>query len=155
MEKQEVKSVGKWISIIHRQTQIYLNKELKKYDLNSSEYIYLINLFGRKEGINQKQLSDMILIDDALTTRAMKSLEMKGYIKREKNTKDKRSFNITLTNKGIEKVPLIHKVLNNWTAIISENIDEKEIEYIIGKLMTISDNALQETKGGKQHEIFH
>ena len=149
MKKEETKSIGKWISIIHRQSQIYLNRELKKYDLNSSEYIYLINLSDSKEGINQKQLSDMIYIDDALTTRSMKSLEDKGYLTREKSTKDKRSFNIKLTKKGRDMVPLIHQILNNWTGIISENINEKETEHIIEKLMTISDNALKATKGGK------
>ena len=32
-------SIGKWISVLHRQAQIYLNRELKPYGLNSSEYI--------------------------------------------------------------------------------------------------------------------
>ena len=147
MENQEWKSIGKWISILHRQSQIYLNRELKPYGLNSSEYIYLVNLAAENDGSNQKHLSDMLSIDDALTTRVMKSLEQKGYIMREKNQSDKRSYNIRLTDKGIEIQPIILKALKNWTDIISEGMTEEEKDYIIQKLTTMSDNALKVTKG--------
>ncbi len=147
MENREWKSIGKWISILHRQSQIYLNRELKPYGLNSSEYIYLVNLAAENDGSNQKHLSDMLSIDDALTTRVMKSLEQKGYIMREKNQSDKRSYNIRLTDKGIEIQPIILKALKNWTDIISEGMTEEEKDSIIQKLTTMSDNALKVTKG--------
>ena len=148
MAHKEVKSIGKWISILHRQSQVYLNKELKPYNLNSSEYIYLINLAGNA-GVNQKYLSDMIIIDDALTTRAMKSLEEKGYIVREKSQSDKRSYNIKLTEKGLKIQPIIHEKLNYWTSVLSENMKEEEIDSMIEKLRSMSNNALKATKGEK------
>ncbi|WP_319559741.1 MarR family transcriptional regulator [Marispirochaeta sp.] len=148
MENQEkVKSIGKWISILHRQAQIYLNRELKPYGLSSSEYIYLVNLGVEDDGINQKCLSDMIIIDDALTTRVMKNLETKGYIIREKSQIDKRSYNIRLTKKGIEIQPIILKVLKNWTDIIAEGMNEAERDSIIQKLTVMSHNALKVTQG--------
>ncbi|HEY5562275.1 MAG TPA: hypothetical protein VIK72_11070 [Clostridiaceae bacterium] len=61
MESPEIRSFGKWISILHRQFQIYLDNELNSYDLNSSEYIYLVNLVCN-EGVNQKYLSNMLII---------------------------------------------------------------------------------------------
>lgn len=139
-------SLGKWISIIHRQFQIYLNRKLKPYGINSSEYIYLLNL-AREEGVNQKQLSDMLFIDDALTTRAMKSLETKGFLIREKSKRDQRAYEIRLTEKGVEIQPVILKILNQWTGIISQNISESEYDYFLNKLKTLSNNALKETKG--------
>ena len=147
MKSQEIKSVGKWISILYRQAQIYLNRELKPYGLNSSEYIYLVNLSTENDGSNQKHLSDMIIIDNAFTTRAMKSLEKKDYITREKSKSDKRSYNIRLTGKGIDIQPTILKVLKDWTDIISEGMDEEEKDFIIQKLTIMSKNALKATKG--------
>jgi DNA-binding MarR family transcriptional regulator len=148
LENQEkVKSIGKWISILYRQAQIYLNRELKPHGLSSSEYIYLVNLGAEDDGINQKCLSDMIIIDDALTTRVMKNLEIKGYIIREKSQLDKRSYNIRLTKKGIEIQPIILKVLKNWTDIIGEGMNEAERDSIIQKLTVMSHNALKVTQG--------
>ncbi|WP_411678250.1 MarR family winged helix-turn-helix transcriptional regulator [Caproicibacter sp.] len=147
MERQEIKSIGKWISILYRQAQIYLNRELKPYDLNSSEYIYLVNLAAETNGSNQKHLSDMISIDDALTTRAMKSLENKGFIIREKSRSDKRSYHISLTEKGVGIQPNILEILKKWTDIISEGMDEDEKDFIIQKLTVMSNNAIKVTKG--------
>ncbi len=147
MYNSEIKSIGKWISILHRQAQIYINRELKPYGLNSSEYIYLVNLASENEGVNQKYLSNMIIIDDALTTRAMKSLENKGYITREKSREDKRSYHIKLTQKGVEIQPVILETLINWTDIISEGMKDEEKDCIIQKLMVMSNNALKVTKG--------
>ena len=147
MESHEVKSIGKWISILHRQSQIYLNRELKPYNINSSEYIYLVNLTDEHDEVNQKQLSDMIIIDDAFTTRAMKSLENKGYIVREKSRSDQRSYNIRLTEKGVGIRPIIIAILKNWTDIISEGMSEKDKNSLIERLATMSNNALKTTKG--------
>ena len=147
MYSSEIKSIGKWISILHRQSQIYINRELKPYGLNSSEYIYLVNLASENEGVNQKYLSDKIIIDDALTTRAMKSLEDKGYIIREKSTSDKRSYNVKLTEKGVKIQPVILEILKNWTEIISEGMNEEEKDAIIQKLTVMSNNALKVTRG--------
>ncbi|MDR2393843.1 MAG: MarR family transcriptional regulator [Treponema sp.] len=141
--KNQEKSIGKWISILHRQSQIYLNRELKSYGLNSSEYIYLVNLAAEHDGVNQKQLSDMLIIDNALTTRAMKNLENKGYIEREKKRSDKRAYTIRLTKKGIGIQPII---LKNWTGIISKGMNEAEKDSIIQRLIAMSNNAVKATK---------
>ncbi len=147
MENNHIKSIGKWISIIHRQSQIYINRELKPYNLNSSEYIYLINLASENKGVNQKHLSDMLIIDDALTTRVMKSLEGKGYIVREKSQSDKRAYNIKLTEKGVRIQPVIIKTLKKWTDTISEGMDEAEKDAVIQKLTAMSQKALRATRG--------
>lgn len=147
MEHQEIKSIGKWISILYRQAQIYLNREFKPYNLNSSEYIYLVNLAAENEGVNQKHLTDMIIIDDALTTRAMKSLESKGYILRQKSPSDKRSYRITLTEKGLKIQPIIIEILKKWTDIISKGMSKEEKDSIIQTLKLMSHNALNATHG--------
>lgn len=145
--KEQIKSIGKWISILYRQAQIYLNRELKPYNLNSSEYIYLINLGNGNEKVNQKQLSDMIIIDDALTTRVMKSLESKGFIIREKSLIDKRSYNIKLSEKGVSIQPIIIKILKDWSDIIAGNMNDGERDFLIQQLTIMSNNALNETRG--------
>jgi DNA-binding MarR family transcriptional regulator len=147
LENNHIKSIGKWISIIHRQSQIYINRELKPYNLNFSEYIYLINLASENKGVNQKHLSDMLIIDDALTTRVMKSLEGKGYIVREKSQSDKRAYNIKLTEKGVRIQPVIIKTLKKWTDTISEGMDEAEKDAVIQKLTAMSQKALRATRG--------
>ena len=71
------KSIGRFVSILHRHSQIYINYALKDYDISASEYIFLMHLY-HQEGMTQDELSNRILIDKAATARAIHSLIGKG-----------------------------------------------------------------------------
>lgn len=149
--KKENSSIGKWISIIHRQSQIYINNELKQYDINSSEYIYLVNLAIDK-GVNQKHLSDLLCTDEALTTRVIRSLENKGLVLREKSTVDKRAYDVRLTDKGKEMQPIIIDKLKHWTEILSIGMDKDKVDFIIDNLMLMANNAKIMNRGEPREE---
>lgn len=134
------KSVGKWISFLHRQFQMYINHEMKPYDINSSEYIYLAEI-GKDEGVNQTYFTEALSIDPALTTRVMKNLEKKGYITRTKGVEDKRTVMIHLTEKGREIQPILIDKLSGWTDRLTQGLDENEHDYIYETLLKMSENV--------------
>lgn len=149
--KKDGRSIGKWISIIHRQSQIYINNELRQYNINSSEYVYLVNL-ASNEGVNQKYLSDMFHIDEALTTRAIRSLEKKEYVVREKSLEDKRAYNIRLSEKGKEIQPILIDKLKNWTDILSKGMKGEQVDMIIDILKSMANHAILENRHEKTEE---
>ncbi|BES63652.1 hypothetical protein SANA_00910 [Gottschalkiaceae bacterium SANA] len=148
-KNSEERSIGKWVSILYRQFQIYINRALDEYDINSSEYIFLINI-SKNQGVNQKMLSEELIIDQALTTRVMKSLEEKGYITRAKNSHDRRAYQIFLTEKGEKIQPIILGKLKAWTDILANDLTVEEVDQGIAMLMVMSKNAVQENRGGNE-----
>jgi DNA-binding MarR family transcriptional regulator len=138
-------SVAKWISVLHRQFQIYLNRELKDYDINSSEYIFLVNLY-EKDGVSQEQLSTNLFINKAATTRAISRLEKLGYVKRIRDPYDNRAYLVTLTAKGLKMRDFIRTKLDNWTEIVSSSLTIEEADDLVQKIKQMSMNALAETK---------
>ncbi len=149
----ETKSVGKWISFLHRQFQVYINHEMKPYNINSSEYIYLAEL-GKDEGVNQSYFTESLSIDPALTTRVMKTLEEKGFITRTKDEHDKRAVLIHLTEEGRRIQPILIEKLTNWTNCLTSDFTEDEHESIYQSLIKMSSNVanrketmIQSTKG--------
>ncbi|MCF6411313.1 MarR family winged helix-turn-helix transcriptional regulator [Pseudalkalibacillus salsuginis] len=144
--KKENESIARWISILHRQFQIYLNKELKDYDINSSEYIFLVNLYER-DGISQEQLSANLFINKAATTRAISRLEKLGYLHRTRDPMDSRAYLVTLTVKGLEMRDFIKTKLSYWTQIISTGLTTEEADDFKQKIKQMSMNALAVTKG--------
>ncbi len=144
--KREDPSIGKWISILHRQAQIYFNREFKPLGLNGSEYIYIVNL-SEQEGVNQKSLSDSLHIDNGLTTRILKNLEQKGFIYREKDETDRRAVKVFLTAKGRETQPKIIKILNTWTEMITADMDDKDSRQFLYQLQQMSRNAKNNSEG--------
>jgi DNA-binding MarR family transcriptional regulator len=143
MEKE---SIARWISVLHRQFQIYLNRELKDYDINSSEYIFLVNLYV-KDGISQERLSTNLFINKAATARAIGRLEKLGYVKRTRDPNDSRAYIVTLTAKGLEMRNFIKTKLIYWTQTISSGLTTAEVDDLVQKIKKMTMNALDEIKG--------
>lgn len=59
--------------MIDRASQGYLDEALKKYELSSGTYPFILVLYDN-EGINQNALSEYVKVDKALSARAIKSL---------------------------------------------------------------------------------
>ncbi|GIN23280.1 MarR family winged helix-turn-helix transcriptional regulator [Siminovitchia fordii] len=140
-------SIAKWISILHRQFQIYLNRELKEHDIHSAEYIFLVNL-DEESGVSQEHLSSNLYINKAATARAIARLEQRGYIKRIRDPLDNRAYLVTLTTKGLEMKNFIQVRLAYWTQTITADLTVEEKDDMIHKIKKMSAYALAETKRG-------
>ncbi|WP_425448811.1 MarR family winged helix-turn-helix transcriptional regulator [Dethiothermospora halolimnae] len=136
--------LGRWISILYRRFQVYINNELKDLDITSSEYIFLIKLYENGE-LNQEELSSIYYIDKGATARSLKRLEKKGYIKRFKDKHDKRSYKLALTEKALLVKTRIYKTLESWDKTISVDITTEELKKISSTLKKMSLRALEET----------
>lgn len=131
---------GKQISILYRQFQSFINCELKGTGINSSQYIFLINIY-KKEGVSQEELSVMLSIDKSAAKRAIDNLEDGGFIRRERNTEDKRAYKIYLTEKAIEVKPKILAALSKWNDIITKGLPKDEVQKVLETLKYMSNNA--------------
>lgn len=134
------------ISIIHRKTQIYLNQELKKYSLNSAEFVYLIHIRG-EDPMPLKTLSGHLRMDDAQTSRIVKSLEEKGLLEKLRSREDGRAFEVRLTEQGQTLRPKILEDLFHWIREITEGIPEDELQPFINNLGITARNATLLTEG--------
>jgi Transcriptional regulators len=105
--------LGKHISLLYRQSQIYFNAELKKYRLGSGQYIFLLSLL-KNEGINQEQLADIVKIDKTTTARAVAKLEREGYLTRETSLEDKRAYILHSTEKARSIQKVLGEILDRW-----------------------------------------
>lgn len=143
---KEKESIAKWISVLHRQFQIYINRELKDHDIHSSEYIFLVNLY-EKDSISQEKLSANLFINKAATARAIGRLEQLGYVQRTRDPLDNRAYLVTLTAKGMEMREFIKTKLTYWTQTTSAGLTPEEADEMIKKIKQMSANALAETKG--------
>lgn len=120
-------SIGRLISILHRQAQIYINCTLKEYGITSAEYAFLLYLY-RKDGITQDELSTYLYIDKSATARAIKSLEEKGYVTRNKDDIDKRCNRVYISEKARLCETEIKQRIHRWSEFLTEDMDEETID---------------------------
>ncbi len=134
---------GKHISLIYRYSQIFFNSELKKYNLGSGQYIFLINLF-QNNGISQEQLSDIVKIDKATTARAIAKLVKESYVIREVNDKDKRAYNLYTTPKAESIKNILFRILDSWNKIMLDNFTNEEKEILLKLTEKVGSNILNQ-----------
>ena len=72
---------------------------LDKLDLTYTQYITMMVLW-EYGSINIKKLGDMLLLDSGTLTPLLKKLESKGYISRNRDSKDERNLIISITKEG-------------------------------------------------------
>lgn len=135
----------KYISIIDRHNKIYLDKKLKKIGLNSSHHFYIINIY-KNPGISQDKLINMTHLNPSNITRALCTLERLGFIKKISNEDDRRTYNLYLTDKGIDIYPKIIEIVDELKNILLGDFSEKEKSNISKLIEKICINSLKSTK---------
>ncbi|EHI96769.1 regulatory protein MarR [Clostridium sp. DL-VIII] len=123
-------------SKIFRYKQMYLEKTLKKYGLSSGSSPYLFNL-ERNEGISQNGLSKELDNDKAMSARTIARLIGLGYVHREQDEKDSRSYKLYLTDKAKKVLPKIHEELQTLMNSITEDVSEAEMLITMQSLRKI------------------
>ena len=97
---------------------------LDKLGLTYTQYITMMVLWEHKK-VNVKDLGAELFLDSGTLTPLLKSLEQKGYIKRERDKGDERILNVTITESGEalkDQVISLPKIVAN-----SINLDKKEV----------------------------
>lgn len=74
---------------------------LNEINLTYTQYIVMM-YFWEKKISNVKELGKALLLDSSTLTPLLKKLEMKGFVKRVRNTNDERNLEVTITPYGEE-----------------------------------------------------
>jgi len=135
------KSIGKWISVIYRRYQMEITRELKYLNLSSSQYIYLVQLY-KGDHVTQDWLAKELHLDKSSTARAVKQLEVKGYIEKKANPDDKRSQFICLTKEAHSIKKELFAVLDGWNEKMTAKLSDQEYELLYDMLKEIAEEVV-------------
>ncbi|HBJ1651104.1 MarR family winged helix-turn-helix transcriptional regulator [Clostridium botulinum] len=126
---------------IFRNTQGYLDKALKKYDLSSGAYPYLMVL-EKNEGISQICISKEIGNDRAMSARTINKLVESEFVYRVQDEKDSRAYKLYLTSKAKEIIPLVRSEIHKLIGLITEDLTEDEKNIAIKILKSIFEKTV-------------
>ncbi|MFF2908251.1 MarR family winged helix-turn-helix transcriptional regulator [Paenibacillus sp. NPDC057934] len=130
--------IGKLISLIHRQNQKTLSRQLVTYGIGSGGQHSFLKLIMGRPGITQEQLTNELKFDKATTTRAVKLLEQSGYIERKVDPDDRRSYLLYPTSKAMDFAPILQGILNGLNRKLSRHLTDEEETQLISLLKRIS-----------------
>ncbi|WZL73284.1 MarR family transcriptional regulator [Clostridiaceae bacterium 35-E11] len=134
-----MKEILREIGMIARALDSISNIEFKEYDLTKGQYLYLVRIC-ENPGIIQEKLAEMIKVDRTTASRAIKKLEINGFIDK-KEDKDNRKINkLFPTQKGKEVYVFIKRENDYSNAVALEGFSESEEETIFNLLQRVRKN---------------
>ena len=135
-EKAIVATIGR----IHRRTNRFIDKELKKHNIHGiapSHGDILFHLYGQ-ESITMNQLSCLIDKDKSTITALVEKLVRLEYVKKEQDLNDGRIFRLSITDKGRALKPIFEAVSDALLAAVYEDFAPEEKEQLLRLLGKIN-----------------
>ncbi|PAV34477.1 MarR family transcriptional regulator [Bacillus licheniformis] len=149
-----MKDILREIGMIARALDSISNIEFKEHDLTKGQYLYLVRIC-ENPGIIQEKLAEMIKVDRTTAARAIKKLEMKGFIERRDDEHNKKIKKLFPTEKGNEVFPFIKRENDHSNRVALEGFSEGEAEIIFNLLQRVRKNVEKDwefvKKGNKRN----
>jgi DNA-binding MarR family transcriptional regulator len=101
---------------------------LDSIDLTYTQYITMMVLWEKKS-VNVKSLGECLYLDSGTLTPVLKKLESKGYISRERSSKDERNLVVSITEKGEELKDLALSIPASIGSCVKLDPEEARILY--------------------------
>lgn len=124
-----------------RRVKQYAQRKFKlgDFDLTVDQWLILKNL-SENELLSQSELAHLVFKDQPTLTRIIDLLTKKGYVERVPHPMDRRSFQLLLTESGVNKVIELKPKVASIREKAWENLNEEDFEEFKRILNTIYDN---------------
>jgi DNA-binding MarR family transcriptional regulator len=113
----------------HSLSRLY-NQKAQMHGITTSIAFILLNI-SSSEGTPATKIAPLMGLESRSLTRALKSLEERGYIYKEKDLYDKRSVRIFLTEKGIETKGKNIETVKAFNKFVKERIPEDKLNTFV------------------------
>ena len=116
-----------------------IGRQLKHLDMTSEQWVVLARLW-EQDGLNQRDLAEKLLKDQANTTRILDKLVKKGLVQRVDALDDRRAYLVYLTDEGKRIVEATYPLVAQVKGKVAKGLSDREIESLKAMLNRISQN---------------
>ncbi|MFS0669554.1 MarR family transcriptional regulator [Peribacillus frigoritolerans] len=149
-----MKEILREIGMIARALDSISNIEFKEHDLTKGQYLYLVRIC-ENPGMIQEKLAEMIKVDRTSAARAIKKLEINGFIEKKEDKHNKKIKKLFPTEKGKSVYPFIKRENDYSNTVALEGLSEREVETISDLLQRVRKNVEKDwefvKKGNKRN----
>ncbi len=135
-----MKGILREIGMIARALDSISNIEFKEYDLTKGQYLYLVRVC-ENPGIIQEKLAEMIKVDRTTAARAIKKLELHGFIEKKEDQHNRKIKKLFPTEKGKQVYPFIQREHDYSNTVALEGFSESEAEAMFNLLQRVRKNV--------------
>ena len=130
---ESLKEFRKSLRILEREIDIELKDETNCCGVTLSQCHILLELYNSSD-VSVSSLSEAFGLDKSTLSRTVDGMVADGLIERRINSDDRRSFELILTAKGVEKINLINAGCNAYYAELLKQIPAGKHRIILESL---------------------
>jgi len=131
--------IGKLLRRSHLAFSKIFRDRLKDHDVSFSEFVHLERLWY-DDGLNQTELSRRVGIETASSTSVLDALEKRGYIRRERDSRDRRNVRVFLEPAGAEIEAKLLECAAGINAIARDGLNKADIAEFFRIMSVIAGN---------------
>jgi MarR family transcriptional regulator, transcriptional regulator for hemolysin len=140
----EIRYVWLHANNIIRSARLIINQNLRPLNLSSAEGNILLHLLTQGQEMGQEQLVEQLDVSKPAVSRALDSLEAKGYVTREQDPEDRRAHRVRLTDKARAIGPEVEQVYNHVYTLALQGVSQEEFDLFIKLFARVSQNFARE-----------
>ncbi len=122
--------------------QVHFDQQMQSLQLTRSQWLLLSHLYFCN-GINQKDLAELMDIGKGAVGKLAQKLEAAGWIRREPDVADRRAFNLHITSKALPVVKNLVDLQLIETDHSLAGFGQEEIEQLRSYLRRIRRNLVE------------
>ncbi len=122
-------SLGYLFRDIHRAFSKVLQTRIAAHGVTIGQW-YFLRALWEEDGLTQRELSQRVGMMEPTTVTALNGMEKRGYVKRVRNTTDRRKVNIYLTDLGQSLRPKLLPFAVETNELAAAGVTPKEIEKV-------------------------
>ncbi|MFD2627606.1 MarR family winged helix-turn-helix transcriptional regulator [Oceanobacillus kapialis] len=134
-----MKDILREIGMIARALDSISNIEFKEYDLTKGQYLYIVRIC-EDPGIIQEKLAEKIKVDRTTAARAIKKLEVNGFIEKKEDKHNKKIKKLYPTVKGKSVYPFIKREHDYSNTAALDGFSKSEEDTILNLLQRVRKN---------------
>ncbi len=134
---------------VARLMRVEADKRARQHGMTRAQWAILIWL-ERQPGISQKELSEILEVEPITVARLIDRLEARGMVERRPDPRDRRIWRLHLLAPAREVIHEIDDHRADMTRIVTEGINEKDLETMTEALLRMKSTLTQEMRGKNQ-----
>jgi len=123
-------SISMYLSVIERDYNYLMNKELRKYNLGKHD-IRVLREINANDGLSQNEVGAILKEDKITISKAVKNLVAQGFVEKVKDLEDKRITRLNMTEKGrADRVEMLKSITMANEILVRDFSDEDKIKLL-------------------------
>jgi MarR family transcriptional regulator, transcriptional regulator for hemolysin len=122
-------------------------------NISSAEGNIVLHLLLQGQEMGQEQLVGQLEISKPAVSRALDSLEAKGFVTRQKDPADRRMHRVRLTGRALQVGPAVERAYNHLYALAVQGIPEADVDHFLTLFGRVSEN-FKRAQGEENMEAY-